>query len=384
MFANQKGMIYIMDIVNRIMRNRPMPTASRFYEPCLQVLRRNAPNAMGVSEIIEAVRQENPEQDFRTSNGGVRAMLMRVSANDNSSVRMVQGCQPPKFYVAQASENSSAERVTPLNSGRSEEGQIGRCNSIFYEPACAILKANAPAQMSAGEIARAIIEQYPDLEWSRSQGPVRAMLLSAAKLEHTPIRQVPDVLPPKFFYREMISNDGDTDVPEASAEEIMGNAFAQTQSVLKSRLLDRIMSMGWEPFKHLANRLVAKMLFGEAEDTPGSGDGGIDGYVNIHADPLGLNTIGVQVKHYAAGENVQRPEIQQFIGALHGKNGVFVTCSDFSRKAREEAERSTPSKIVLINGKQLVEYMIKYKVGVRETGISYSLAEIDDAFFDEL
>ena len=360
------------------------PTNSRFYEPCIQILRQNAPNAMSVSEIIKAVRLTNPEQDYRESNGGVRAMLIRVSASGNSPVRMVQGSQPPKFYVVQANSNTSIDCGNPLNSGRTEDGQIRRCNSIFYEPACAILKANAPNQMSAGEITKAIVEQYPDLEWSRSQGPVRAMLLSAAKLEHTPIRQVPDVLPPKFFYQETISDGGDTDVPEASAEEIMGNAFAQTQSVLKSRLLDRIMSMDWEPFEHLSNRLVAKMLFGEAEDTPGSGDGGIDGYVNIHADPLGLNTIGIQVKHYAAGENVQRPEIQQFIGALHGKNGVFVTCSDFSRKAREEAERSTPSKIVLINGKQLVEYMIKYKVCVRETGISYSLDDIDDAFFDEL
>lgn len=362
----------------------PHLTASRFYEPCLQILRRNAPNAMGVSEIIEAVRQENPEQDFRTSNGGVRAMLIRISANGNSPVRMVQGSLPPKFYVAQTNEYPSAESGNPSNSGRTENGQIRRCNSIFYEPACAILKANAPTQMSAGEVTRAIIEQYPDLEWSRSQGPVRAMLLSSAKLEHTPIRQVPDILPPKFFYQETISDGGDTDVPEASAEEIMYNAYAQTQSVLKDKLLDKIMAMEWKVFERFATGLVAKILLGEPEFTPYSGDGGIDGFVNMQADPLGINTIGVQVKHYAAGQNVQRPAIQQFIGALHGKNGVFVTCSDFSNKAKEEAKHSTPSTIVLVNGQKLVEYMIKYKVGVRETGISYSLAEIDEDFFDEL
>ena len=258
-----------------------------------------------------------------------------------------------------------------------------RCNSIFYEPACEILKAKAPNPMSASEMMKAIIEQYPDLQWSRSQGPIRAMLLSAAKLEHTPIRQVPDALPPLFYYQETAESQG-VDAPEASAEEIMGNAFAQTQNTLKEKLLETIKGLGWLPFEHLANRLVSKILFGEAMDTPGSGDGGIDGYINIYADPLGLNTIGVQAKHYVAGENVQRPEIQQFIGALHGKNGVFITCSDFSKSAREEAKHSTPSTIKLINGQQMVEYMLQYKVGVRETGITYTLVEIDEAFFADL
>ena len=237
--------------------------------------------------------------------------------------------------------------------------------------------------MSATEMMKAIIEQYPNLEWSRSQGPIRAMLLSAAKLEHTPIRQVPDALPPMFFYQETVGSKA-VEVPEASAEEIMGNAFAQTQATLKAKLLEKIMALDWLAFEHLANRLVSKILFGEAMDTPGTGDGGIDGFINIYADPLGLNTIGVQAKHYTAGENVQRPEIQQFIGALHGKNGVFISCSDFSKTAKEEAQHSTPSTIRLINGRQMVDFMLQYKVGVRETGISYTLAEIDEAFFEEL
>ena len=152
---------------------------------------------------------------------------------------------------------------------------------------------------------------------------------------------------------------------------------------MKEKLLEKIRLLDPTAFEHLANRLVAKMLFGEAEDTQPSGDGGIDGYVHIYADPLGLNEVGIQAKHYKAG-NVQRPEIQQFIGALTGRNGVFVTCSDYAPNAKKAAERATPNKIVCINGTQLVEYMIKYKVGVRETGISYTLAEVDENFFEEL
>lgn len=357
----------------------PSPTTSRFYEPCLQVLQQNAPNPMSVAAVINAVFQKNHEQDFRPCHGAVRAVLIRMAHEESSPIRMVAGSQPPIFYVENAEPVSPTANLSPSEPSISK-GKSKRSKSIFYKPACEILKA-AGRSMSVNEVMHAIIEKYPDLQWSQSQGPIRYTLLSAAKLD-TPIQQEPGVLPPKFFYREAVSTDRETEVP-ASAEEIMGNAFAKTQSVLKETLLEKIKALPPLAFEHLANRLVAKMLFGEAEDTPASCDNGIDGYVNIYADPLGLNTVGVQAKHYLAG-NVQRPEIQQFIGALHGKNGVFVTCSKFSPKAIDEAKRSTSPKIVLIDGSQLVDYMLRYNVGVRETGISYTLAEVDEEFFEEL
>ncbi len=357
------------------------PTTSRFYGPCLMILHQNAPVQMRVAEIIEAIRMAHPEKDFRACNGGVRALLVRMANNEASPIHMVENSQPPLFYYA---ENCSPATVNSAMQSCAHNIQK-RCNSIFYAPACEILKANAPKSMSANDMMKAITDQYPDLEWSHSQGPVRAMLLSAAKLPHSPIKQVPGTQPPLFLYEATNNSSVQTgEQPEASAEEIMGNAFAQTQNTLKEKLLSKVQTLSPLAFEHLANRLVATMLFGKPEDTPASGDGGIDGYINIYADPLGLNTIGVQAKHYTLGKNVQRPEIQQFIGALHGKNGVFVTCSDFSPNAKQEAERSTQSKIVLINGQLLVEHMIKYKVGVCETGISYTLSEISEEFFEEL
>jgi len=353
-------------------------TKSRFYAPCLKALQQVAPTPLGVAQIIEAVYQNNPDNNFRSCNGGVRALLLRMSTLEESPIIMVEGTQPPQFYVESATQNAA------VNASAVSQSRARRCNSIFYQPACEILKAHAPEAMSANEVTKAIIEEYPQLEWSHSQGPIRAMLLKAAQMAFSPIKQIVDVLPPQFVYQEINTQFQTEEVPEASDEEIMSAAFAKTQATIKDGLLQKIMELDATSFEHLANRLVAKMLFGDSEDTPPSGDGGIDGYINIYADPLGLNTVGVQAKHYTAGENVQRPEIQQFIGALHGKNGVFVTCSDFSSKAKQEAERSSPSKIVLMNGSQLVENMIRYKIGVRETDISYTLNEIDLDFFDEL
>jgi len=81
---------------------------------------------------------------------------------------------------------------------------------------------------------------------------------------------------------------------------------------------------------------------------------------------------------------VGRPEIQKFVGALHGKRaqkGVFITTSNFSADAREYAAHIDP-KIVLIGGNQLADLMIDYNVGVTPMA-SYETKQIDSDYFDE-
>lgn len=70
---------------------------------------------------------------------------------------------------------------------------------------------------------------------------------------------------------------------------------------------------------------------GSAEHLGRSGDNGLDGV--IRQDPLGLDQIYVQAKGNAATHTVGRPEIQGFVGALHGAQadrGAFITTSSFT------------------------------------------------------
>lgn len=63
-------------------------------------------------------------------------------------------------------------------------------------------------------------------------------------------------------------------------------------------------------------------------------DEGIDGVIN--EDQLGLDIVYLQAKRWE--NQVGRPEIQKFVGALHGKRarkGVFLTTSTFSRDAHD-------------------------------------------------
>lgn len=110
-----------------------------------------------------------------------------------------------------------------------------------------------------------------------------------------------------------------------------------------------------------------------------SNDGGIDGVID--QDLLGLSRVYIQAKRYSEGVTVGRPEVQGFVGAVHGRadSGVFITTSHFSRGARDFAEM-TPSRIILIDGARLTDLMIRFGVGVqvRET---YRVVEIDEDFF---
>lgn len=93
--------------------------------------------------------------------------------------------------------------------------------------------------------------------------------------------------------------------------------------------------------------------------------------------------ICVQAKRYKEGSNVGRPDIQQFVGSLNekrAKKGVFITTSDFSKEASDYISK-IDIKIVLINGKKLVQLMYDYGVGVSSTQ-TYEIKRIDQDFFD--
>lgn len=79
-----------------------------------------------------------------------------------------------------------------------------------------------------------------------------------------------------------------------------------------------------------------------------------------------------------------RPEIQKFVGALHGKRarkGVFITTSGYSAEARDYVPHLDP-KVVLIDGAELAELMIDFGLGVTTTA-TYEIKRVDSDYFGE-
>jgi restriction system protein len=160
---------------------------------------------------------------------------------------------------------------------------------------------------------------------------------------------------------------------------------ARIKETLMIQLLERVKKGTPAAFERLVVELLVKMGYGgsyaDAAQVVGkSGDGGIDGI--IKEDRLGLESIYVQAKRWEG--TVGRPDIQQFAGALHGKHarkGVLITTSNFSREAIEYAA-GLPTKIVLIDGVQLADYMIEFGVGVSDVE-TIKLKRLDEDYFAE-
>ena len=175
---------------------------------------------------------------------------------------------------------------------------------------------------------------------------------------------------------------GENDLPP---EKSIEDNYQQIRDELATELLQQIKDNTPTFFEELVIDLLVAMGYGGSREDAGkavggSGDGGIDGIIN--EDRLGLDVVYVQAKRWEG--SVSRPEIQRFAGALQGqraRKGVFITTSNFTRDAKEYVD-TIDSKIVLIDGKQLTEYMIDHDIGVSITK-TYEIKRVDSDYFAE-
>lgn len=135
--------------------------------------------------------------------------------------------------------------------------------------------------------------------------------------------------------------DGVARIHTDVATDLLGRLHANEPAFFEQAVLDLLVAMGYGGAE------------GRATRTQLSNDGGIDGIVD--QDALGLSRIYVQAKRYAPDGAVGRPDLQAFVGALHGNQanqGVFITTARFSSGAQQYAD-SVPTRVVLIDGARL-------------------------------
>lgn len=177
------------------------------------------------------------------------------------------------------------------------------------------------------------------------------------------------------------------DTSTETPEEALEIAYQKIRKSLAQDLLNKVITLSPSFFERLVVELLVKMGYGGSINDAGraigkSGDEGIDG--TIKEDKLGLDVIYIQAKRWQTGNTVGRPELQKFVGALAGqgaKKGIFITTSSFTRDALDYAPRNE-TKIVLIDGQQLAQYMIDYNLGVTSLS-SYEVKRMDSDYFGE-
>ncbi len=184
---------------------------------------------------------------------------------------------------------------------------------------------------------------------------------------------------------------GETATPDAptapveTPEEVLQKAHQGIRNELAGELLGRVKANSPRFFESLVVDLMVAMGYGGSRVDAGkaigqTGDEGIDGI--IKEDRLGLDIIYLQAKRWEG--TVGRPEIQRFVGALHGKRarkGVFITTGRFSEDAIGYVDSIDP-KVILIDGRTLANLMIDFNLGTT-TAANYELKRIDSDYFGE-
>lgn len=177
---------------------------------------------------------------------------------------------------------------------------------------------------------------------------------------------------------------------ELTPQEKLYSSFSNIRKSVYTEILNTILTKTPTAFEKLVVLLLQKMGYGGEIENSGlvtkvSNDGGIDGI--IKEDVLGLGRIHIQAKRYKIDSSIGREEIQKFVGALavaQSNKGVFITTSYYSKGAIEYANNLNGSTtLVLIDGKQLAEYIYDYGLGM-QVEQTIEIKKLDADFWDSM
>lgn len=215
---------------------------------------------------------------------------------------------------------------------------------------------------------------------------------SPLKIDNSFLRQFPEFVEftslkgTRSKSQEDVEEDVEENDPQNTPLESLETAYLRLRQELAAELQEKVKTCSPSFFERLVVELIVSMGYGGSREDAGraigrSGDGGIDGI--IKEDRLGLDVIYIQAKRWN-NNPIGRPDVQQFAGALQGQRagkGIFITTSRFTQDARDFVEQ-IGSKIVLIDGETLAQYMIDFNVGVSRASV-YEIKRVDSDYFDE-
>jgi restriction system protein len=216
----------------------------------------------------------------------------------------------------------------------------------------------------------------------------KGRILLAAHPESLPADEIQRIATQKrnLSIATILGDDASDMRPETplteSPEERLEAALQEIRASVARELLDRMLTSPPEFFEGLVLDLLHALGYGtsrsDLQRVGKSGDAGIDGIIAL--DRLGLEKVYVQAKRWQ--NNVGRPELQAFFGALAGqraRKGVFITTSGYTRDALDFAT-SVQDSIVVVDGARLTELMIDHGVAVGHRVLR--LPRVDADYFD--
>jgi hypothetical protein len=149
------------------------------------------------------------------------------------------------------------------------------------------------------------------------------------------------------------------------------------QPATRRQLHDRLFALTPRAFELFAGDLLVYIGLQNVAVTRYVGDGGIDASGELVGES-GLVRVpsGVQVKRHR--RNVQRADIDRFIGALSGQfqHGIFITTAGYSEQARVKASTSA-LRVDTVDGQQVIGLMGRHRLGLT----THDDDRIDEVYF---
>ena len=170
---------------------------------------------------------------------------------------------------------------------------------------------------------------------------------------------------------------------EEDYDEENDDELSDDETEWQNILLATLKKMDPDAFERLSMRLLREAGFRNVEVTGKSGDGGIDGVGTYKVSLFSFPTY-FQCKRFSG--SVPPGTVRDFRGAMAGRGdkGLLITTGTFTRSAIEEANRDGAPPVDLIDGEELCNLLVEYRIGVRvEERIELDV-EIIPEFFDNI
>lgn len=125
-------------------------------------------------------------------------------------------------------------------------------------------------------------------------------------------------------------------------------------------VIERVLELDPTEFELLVKSVLEALGF-EAEHTGKAGDGGVDVRGTLDVDSFAKIRVFVQAKRYKVGTKITASIVRQLRQTIpNGAQGAFITTAEYQAAARDVAEEPGFPRIGLINGRQLVDLLVKH------------------------
>jgi len=149
---------------------------------------------------------------------------------------------------------------------------------------------------------------------------------------------------------------------------------------VRQQLKNKLLTLDSKQFENVLGRLLNNLGMEKVRVIGKTADGGVDVEGTM---PILNIRIAVQAKKYALQNSVGIDPVQRLIGSVISSGytrGIFITTSHFTAGARETAEMPD-SRIVLIDGEELVDMMMKRGWGIKN--VPMVKRALDEEFWSE-